>query len=54
MKIKNCGDFLIYLQALVNELWLIKKKKGQNGQIFYSRITRQHERKVRQTSRVAP
>ena len=44
---KNCGDFSIFLRALVNELWMMKKKErkkgGQNGQ-FCSEITRLHER----------
>ena len=26
----NCGDFSVFLRAFVNELWLTKKKKGQN------------------------
>ena len=24
---KNCGDFLVFLRAFVDELWLTKKKK---------------------------
>ena len=46
---RNCGDFSIFLQAFVNELWLTKKKEeeeeeeGQNGDLC-SRITRLHER----------
>ena len=48
MKMRNCGDFSIFLRAFVNELWLTKKKKkkkeeGQNGD-FCSGISRLHER----------
>ena len=39
---KNC-DFSIFWGAFVNDLWLTKKKGGQNGD-FCSGISRLHER----------